>query len=281
MKKILIIEDDAQIRYFYREFLKAKGFCAIAAENGRVGVQQAQKQLPDLIICDIMMPELDGYGVLTTLRQDPVTAIIHFIFITGKVTNAELRQGMELGADDYLTKPCTLEELLRAIKARLEKQDALRQWYVAQCQQVQGSQPTTTTTLLDSQSIFPACSQLHKVFQFIEDNYHQQINVDDVAQAVGYSPAYLTNLVKRQTTRTVHSWIVERRMAQARSLLLNTDEPVNQIAMAVGYPDVGHFIRQFRQLYSMPPKAWRNMHRTQLDTQQNCINITLKQKIIH
>jgi CheY-like chemotaxis protein len=117
MKKILVIEDEARSRDLFLECLKAKGFYTIGAENGLLGVMRAQEQLPDLVICDIVMPELDGYGVLTTLRQNPVTAIIPFIFLTGSGTKAELRKGMELGANDYLTKPCTLEELLRAIAA--------------------------------------------------------------------------------------------------------------------------------------------------------------------
>ena len=115
MKKILVIEDEVPIRTFFLRGLKAKGFCPISAENGRVGVQRAKEQLPDLIICDIMMPELDGYGVLTILRQNPGTSTIPVIFVTAKTTEAERRYGMELGADDYLTKPYTAEDLLRAI----------------------------------------------------------------------------------------------------------------------------------------------------------------------
>ncbi len=261
MKKILVIEDEARTRNLFLNCLKTEGFYTIGAENGLIGVQRAQEQLPDLVLCDVTMPEIDGYDVLTTLRQDPVTAIIPFIFLTAKAAKAELRQGMELGADDYLTKPSTVEELLGAISARLEKQTVFRQWCATSCQPVKGSQPTDTAMLPDSQSIFPACSQLNKVFQFIESNYHQPINVRDVALAAGYSPAYLTNLVKRRTERSIHCWIVERRMAEARSLLLKTDEPVNQIAANVGYPDPGHFIRKFRQLYNMPPKVWRNTQR--------------------
>jgi YesN/AraC family two-component response regulator len=172
---------------------------------------------------------------------------------------------MELGADGYLTKPCKVEDLLGAISTRLEKQAVLRQCYSTESQPGKGTQLNDIALLPDSQSIFPTCSpQLNKVFQFIEDNYHQPINLCNVAQAVGYSPAYLTNLVKRQTKRAIHGWIVERRMTEARSLLLKTDEPVNQIAVKVGYPDAGHFTRQFRQLYKMPPKVWRNTHCTQL-----------------
>lgn len=260
MKRILVIEDEVRTRSLLLETLKAEGFYAMGAENGIIGVRRIHEQLPDLVICDIVMPELDGYGVLTTLRRDPVTAIIPFIFMTAKATKAELRQGMELGADDYLTKPSTVEELLGAIAVRLEKQSVLQQWSIGESKQVKKIQPSTTRCLPTPESISPACFQLNEVFQFIENNYHRPINLCDVAQAVGYSPAYLTNLVKRHTRRTVHCWIVERRMAEARSLLLETDRPVNQIAATVGYSDTGHFIRQFRQLYSMPPKVWRNSH---------------------
>ncbi len=204
MKKILVIEDCAATRNLLLKSLEAEGFYAIGAENGLVGVIRTQSQLPDLVICDIVMPQLDGYGVLTTLRQDPSSAIIPFIFLTAKVTKAQIRQGMELRADDYLTKPCKVEELLRASAARLEKQTAIRQWCTTLCQQVARYKPADTAILPDSQSIFSACSQLNKVFQFIESNYHQPINVRNVALAVGYSPAYLTNLVKRQTERSIH-----------------------------------------------------------------------------
>lgn len=116
-------------------------------------------------------------------------------------------------------------------------------------------------------SIWPSIPQLSQVFDFIEANYDQQITVYSVAQAVGYSATYLSNLVKSKTGRTIHSWIVERRMVKARVLLLETDWTVNRIAAAVGYPDSGHFIRQFRQLYNTTPKSWRNIHRRQNEAQ--------------
>jgi len=258
MKKILVIEDSAQTREIFLECLKAEGFYTIGAENGLVGVQQAQKQLPDLVICDIVMPKLDGYGVLTTLRQDPVTAIIPFIFVTGKVTKAERRQGMKLGADDYIVKPCTVEELLGAITARLEKQAALQQWYTAQSQKVAELPSADIALATAPKSIFPSVPQLSEVFDFIEANYHRLITVEEVAQAVGYSPTYLTNLVRKQTGQTLYRWIVSRRMVQARSLLLETDQTVEQIAEAVGYHHAVHFFRQFRQLYGTTPQVWRS-----------------------
>ncbi len=122
MSKILVIEDEGPVRSNLIELLEAEDFAALGAENGRVGVQLAGEQLPDLILCDIMMPELDGYGVLAQLREDPHTATIPLIFLTAKAEMADLRQGMTLGADDYLTKPFTRDDLLHAISTRLSKQ---------------------------------------------------------------------------------------------------------------------------------------------------------------
>jgi AraC-like DNA-binding protein len=126
-----------------------------------------------------------------------------------------------------------------------------------------------------SNTIFPECSQFHQVFQFIEDNYHKPIDIADVAQAVGYSPAYLTNLVKRRTQRTVLGWIVERRMSEARYLLLDTERSVNQIATAVGYADAGYFSRRFRQLHKLSPQMWRNGHRTRAASASECKDYTI------
>lgn len=125
MKKILVIEDEPAIRESIVELLEAEGFDAQGAANGSAGIQQASTTPPDLILCDVQMPELDGYEVLASLRQQPITAAIPFIFLTARGTRSDLRQGMELGADDYLTKPCTASELLNAITTRLEKQALL------------------------------------------------------------------------------------------------------------------------------------------------------------
>lgn len=125
MHKILVIEDEQSVRSNILKILEFENFHAIGAENGDVGVRVAREQIPDLILCDIMMPELDGHGVRKTLCQDPVTATIPFIFLTAKADKADFRLGMSLGADDYLTKPFRRDELLDAVSARLEKQAAI------------------------------------------------------------------------------------------------------------------------------------------------------------
>lgn len=127
MTKILVIEDETLVRENLLDLLEAEDFQAIGAANGRLGVKLAQEMLPDLIICDVMMPELDGYGVLKTLQQNVATATIPFIFVTAKSDENDLRQGMALGSDDYLTKPYHPRELLQAIMVRLQKQARLQQ----------------------------------------------------------------------------------------------------------------------------------------------------------
>lgn len=265
MKKILVIEDSAPFRNLFLKYLTAKGFQTIAAENGFDGIKQAKEQLPDLVICDILMPELNGYSVLATLRQNPETATIPFIFVTAKVTRTDLRKGMVLGADDYITKPFTEAELIEAVSARLEKQVAL-QAAIATRMEKQAAQNLSkdTSNLVTPHSIFPDRPQLREVFRFIEANYHRQITLCDVAEAVGYSPSYLTNLVKQQTEHSLYRWIVERRMEEALSLLQKSDMAVNQIATAVGYKDPCHFSRHFRQIHGTSPQAWRNAKRASL-----------------
>ncbi|MEC4813181.1 MAG: DNA-binding response regulator [Scytonema sp. PMC 1069.18] len=265
MKKILVIENLVETRNFLIESLKAEGFSTIEADNGVLGVQTAQQQLPDLIISEITIPKLDGYSVLTILRENPATAIIPFIVVSTVVNRTHIRKAMELGADDYLTKPYSIEELLRAISARLERQTTFKNWYTRYKSTSEALKAVTTTTF--SESIFPYDPLLSKVFQFIEANYHQPITLENVAAAVGYSSSYLTNLVKRQTGQTVQSWIITRRMIAACLLLIQTDATVNEIATQIGYQCLSHFFHQFRIRYGTTPQAWRKLQRTK-NTQQ-------------
>lgn len=121
MKKILIIEDEPEMRRNLSALLRYHDYKPIVAENGRKGVELAQREKPDLVLCDVMMPELDGHGVLQALQKDTELALIPFIFLTAKGEKDDLRSGMDLGADDYLTKPVANADLVRAIEARLRR----------------------------------------------------------------------------------------------------------------------------------------------------------------
>lgn len=137
MPKILVIEDERTIRANIVDLLKLQGFELISAENGEVGLELAIESLPDLIICDVLMPKMDGFEVLRQLSQEPSTQAIPFIFLTAKTERADFRQGMELGAYDYLTKPFTQAELLGTVNSQLRKRDLLTQQYTDTCAQIE------------------------------------------------------------------------------------------------------------------------------------------------
>lgn len=131
MKKILVIKDEKDIRENILDLLNEEGYIAIGAQDGEEGIHRIWQEFPDLVVCDILMPKVDGYGVLTVMSKSPITATIPFIFLTAKTQSRDFRKGMVLGADDYITKPFTRIELLQAIETRLLKHDQLR----AQAQQ--------------------------------------------------------------------------------------------------------------------------------------------------
>lgn len=126
MKKILLIEDNVEIRENTAEILELAGYKVATAENGKVGLEEARSFKPQLIICDIMMPVLDGYGVLHVLQKNEELQNTPFIFLSAKSERSDMRKGMEMGADDYITKPFTETELLSAIESRLKKSELLQ-----------------------------------------------------------------------------------------------------------------------------------------------------------
>ena len=121
MKSILVIDDNLEIRDNTAEILELAGYKTFTAENGKQGVDLAIKEKPSVIVCDIMMPELDGYGVLHLLRKNTDTQNIPFIFLTAKTERTDFRKGMEMGADDYITKPFSIDELIARIKTVLRR----------------------------------------------------------------------------------------------------------------------------------------------------------------
>ena len=191
MTKILVIEDEQLIRNSVVEQLKAEGFETIEAENGRVGLTWAREHKPDLIICDVVMPEVDGYQVLSSLRQEPATALMPFVFITSLTDRADMRRGMELGADDYLPKPFTKPELLGAVAARLKKQAAItcyaEQFLASPPKNNQNQTPelnSAQNTISDSKQPTPDTS--------IDNNQTEYRNADSLALEFEY-PLWSSN----------------------------------------------------------------------------------------
>src|SRR5215469_255490 len=127
MNKILVIDDEEWLREMVHMALEQKGYEVVEAENGAGGVEVARKEVPDLILCDVNMEKMDGYQTLSSMRNEPLTASIPFILMTGLADHAGMRHGMELGADDYLPKPFTIDALYGAVDARLKKLQTVRQ----------------------------------------------------------------------------------------------------------------------------------------------------------
>ena len=143
-KKILVIEDNLEMRENIAEILELSNYDTVTAEDGKKGVTAAKSELPDLIICDVMMPELDGYGVLHMLGKDPSTLSIPFIFLTAKSESVDVRKGMGMGADDYITKPFEEMDLLDAIEMRLKKSEALKSGSTRNISGIQGFMATAS-----------------------------------------------------------------------------------------------------------------------------------------
>jgi DNA-binding response OmpR family regulator len=133
MKRVLIVEDDLMIRENLVEVLEMENFVTLSTMDGVAGLELAQEYLPDIIICDVMLPGLNGYSLLDAIRKNMQTAAIPFIFLSAKAAQSDLREGMSLGADDYLTKPYTTQDLLDAINARLIEREVVNNAYSTDC----------------------------------------------------------------------------------------------------------------------------------------------------
>jgi DNA-binding NarL/FixJ family response regulator len=142
-KKLLIIEDQAPMRRNIALLLQMEGYEVCTASNGQEGLEAARREKPDLILSDVMMPVLDGYGVVQALREEPEFAATPFIFLTAKSDRTDVRVGMNFGADDYLTKPVVREDLLSAVAARLERAEAVQERFAG----APGFQPDFTSAL--------------------------------------------------------------------------------------------------------------------------------------
>jgi CheY-like chemotaxis protein len=165
MPKVLVIEDQPFVRANILEMLEAEDFEVVSAENGFVGALWALEHVPDLVICDVMMPEANGYEVLSALRQSPITASIPFIFLTAMADKVDVRYGMNLGADDYLTKPFTRLELLEAVSSRFSRQGSIAQQYASEQKPVK----TLQEKAQDLQQLHLAVSRINVIIHLLKN----------------------------------------------------------------------------------------------------------------
>ncbi|GAK54042.1 response regulator receiver domain protein [Candidatus Moduliflexus flocculans] len=191
MKKILVIDDDRDIREQVVTVLQYEGFQTMSADNGRSGVKLAKKHLPDLIICDVTMPEVSGYRVLADIRSNPMTENVPFIFLTGMVSPEDMRRGMRLGADDYLTKPFNVEELLAAIQTRFERHEASQKQIETLRKNLSGMLPHELRTPLTSLLGFA-----QYLTTYAKDLAKDPVEIEEVGKALYDSAIRLNRLVE-------------------------------------------------------------------------------------
>jgi class 3 adenylate cyclase/tRNA A-37 threonylcarbamoyl transferase component Bud32 len=201
-KKVLVIEDEPSIRNNIMLMLKVERYAAVGAENGRVGLDLARSDPPDLILCDVMMPEMDGFAVLEALRAEPRFADIPFIFLTALDDRSSMRRGMNLGADDYLPKPFTRAELLEAVNSRLKKFETLTQALAARLipeqdrltqkfrEKISGGDGTDALADADTESLTGKITEATVLFSDIRNftTYSERLTSDEIA---GLLNAYL------------------------------------------------------------------------------------------
>ena len=183
MKTILLIEDDAVLRENTTELLELSNYKVISVSNGKTGIYEAKHNLPDIIVCDIMMPELDGYSVIKTLSKLDITKHIPFIFLSAKTERQDVRKGMNLGADDYITKPFSEEELVSAIESRLAKASILKD-----------ARDLPKTEYIDNEDEIKTLNDLKR---FLKDNgnvfkYHK----DDIIFEEGHNSNFIYLITK-------------------------------------------------------------------------------------
>lgn len=200
MSKILVIEDDKTVRTSLEYVLKTESYEVIIAQDGEEGIKLAKSSLPDLIICDIMMPKLNGYQVLKEMRTHEATAAIPFIFLTAKIQKKDLRRGMNLGADDYITKPFAIDEILTSIRTRLEKRDELtekiRKGYLNISQTLPHELRTPLTTIKGYAEILSEAKNLQididTVTEWGKVIYESELRLERIAENYGFYANFIT-----------------------------------------------------------------------------------------
>jgi two-component system, sensor histidine kinase and response regulator len=219
--RILVIEDAVEILENIRELLSEAGWTVHCATNGLEGVQVARTVLPDLILCDVMIPGCDGFEVLSTLRSDSLTASIPLLFLTARIDRSSMRRGMELGAEDYITKPFTRQELLGAVQARMERSEFLAEKFRRQVEDLREGLART----LPPQLLTPLNGILG-LSSILVDEYEsiKRREVKDLARSIGESGQELHRMIKKFLT---YSELRMIRLDSSRVESLNRDNLSN------------------------------------------------------
>jgi DNA-binding response OmpR family regulator len=246
---LLIVEDNPDLRHFIAETMQSD-YQIMTAENGKIGLAAAIEHTPDLIISDVMMPEMDGFEMCETLKKDERTSHIPIILLTAKAGQRHKVEGLETGADAYLTKPFDEQELLVRAKNLVEQRRKLQERFagVGRLEGVQHLKPEEVIVTSTDQRF------LEKVTAAIEQNMDNEFfSVEDLASQVAFSRSQLHRKLKALTGKSPNELIREFRMMRAKELLEKGAGNVSEVAMEVGYSSLSYFTRSFKQAFGVLP----------------------------
>ncbi|MEL7534150.1 MAG: ATP-binding protein, partial [Bacteroidota bacterium] len=245
--QVLLVEDNSDIRAYVRDQLLSFGYRVIEAADGQAGLAKAKEHLPDLIISDIMMPKLDGYGVAAGLRDDEKTSHIPLILLTSKASDESKIKGFELGIDDYLLKPFNTDELKVRVANLIEQRQRLRERFTSSMI----IRPKEVSTVpLDQQF-------LQKVLNLIEDNLNnEQFGVEFLSEEVGMSVTHLNRKLRALVDQSAGKMIRSMRLQRAADLLKQQASTISDIAYDLGFSNPTHFTRAFKKQFGMSPSEY-------------------------
>ena len=251
---VLIVEDNADMRQYIRKTLSSH-YQIIEAENGREGVSKAEEAMPDLIISDIMMPEMDGYKLCSMIKGKELTSHIPVILLTAKADRESKLSGLEIGADDYLSKPFEADELKLIVRNRIEEKRKMREHF---SKEITLEPRQITITSLDEKFIT-------KVLTMIENHMDdEEFSIEDFSQEAGCGRMQFYRKIKALTDQTPSQFVRSIRLKRAAQLLLAKSDNVSQIAYSVGFSSHSYFNKCFKEQFGVTPGQYAELNKSRV-----------------
>lgn len=248
LPKVLIVEDNKEVQNYLRKNLEDK-YYVLTAENGKIGFEKTENELPDLIICDVMMPEMDGFEFCHKVKSEITTNHIPVILLTARAAREDKLEGLNTGADAYLSKPFDLEEIFVRIENLIQQRKDLKERYLKEA-----------LFGIDRITSHPSEKEhIEKITQIINQNIDNvDYSVDHFAHDIGMSRSQLFLKIKAWTNQTPQEFIRLYRLKKAAELLKEKSQNVTEVAFAVGFKDTSHFTRSFKKQFGKSPKKFIN-----------------------
>ena len=255
-QQIVIVEDDMEIREYLSNELSSD-YDVTVCENGRIGLSEVLRRIPDLVISDIMMPEMDGNTLCSKIKGNPATSHLPVILLTAKNRDEDQLEGLETGADAYIVKPFNMDILRRTIVNLVHTHRTLRLKY--------GRNDQLEQQVDDIKMKSPDEKLLDRVMAVINKNLsNSDLSVDKIADEVGISRVHLHRKMKELTGQTPHDFIRNIRLKQAAHLLASNNMNITEVMYACGFNNSASFSTIFKKFYGMSPRDYMNEHKSEV-----------------